>query len=169
MQSRYAELKAGWLTGDRNRDRAFELMFHAWMNWVEPGFVTGMEDDPDAPALWKDAFEHFGGERSDDPEFLFAAGIMARIGSYGLGDDLEWERRGDLLLARARELQPSGFSPDVFEGRGEYGAYFADRTDLFHEPPEVEHLPIPGVLDQRLKSKRRGLRALVAWLRRASA
>ncbi|MES1156564.1 MAG: hypothetical protein ABUL73_02185 [Alphaproteobacteria bacterium] len=125
MEAHYAELKAKWLAGERERELALLLMFFAWMHWADPPFVTGMTDDPMAGELWHEAFSHFGGEASTDAEFLWVSGIMAGLFPWVLGDEMEWEQRGSRLQARAIELQPAGLSVAIFDNRGEYGKYFA--------------------------------------------
>ena len=100
-------------------------MFYAWMNWADPEFVTGLADDPDATALWHQAFAFLGGEESSDPEFLYVSAVMAALFPWELGDEDEWTQRAARLRRRANEVQPSGLSEDLFENRGEYGRYFA--------------------------------------------
>jgi len=125
MEERYAELKARWLAGERDRELGLRLMFFAWMHWADPPFVTGMADDPMAPHLWQETFAHFGGENSTDAEFLYVSGIMAELFPWVLGNETQWEQRGLRMQARAKEVQPDGLSVALFNDRGEYGEYFA--------------------------------------------
>jgi hypothetical protein len=95
------------------------------MHWADPPFVTGMSDDPNAIKLWHEIFDFFGGEKSSDPEFLHVAGMMAHIFPWALGDEIEWEAIANRMRLRSLELQPDGFPAEMFEGRSDYGEYFA--------------------------------------------
>ena len=99
-------------------------MFHAWMHWADPPLVTGLSDDPEAQQLWRDVFDYMGGEVSEDAEFLFAAGLMAELFPYVLGDEGEWAARGSLMKQRALSLQSTALPVSVFQDRGGYGEYF---------------------------------------------
>ena len=125
MENDYRELKTRWLTGERDRELGLRLMFFAWMHWADPPFVTGLTDDPDADALWRDAFTYSGGEASTDAEFLFVSGVMAELFPYAIGDENEWSQRGSRMKERALNLQPAALQLGAFEHRGEYGKYFA--------------------------------------------
>ena len=128
MEADYRRLKEGWSSGDRDRERALQLFYLAWMHWADPSFVTGMEDDDDAHGLWSVIFDHFGGEEAQDAEFLHVAALMAGLFPWCLGDENEWNARAIRLKARSLELKPDGFPPEFFEGRSDYGAYFAHQA-----------------------------------------
>lgn len=128
MEEDYQMLRAGWAAGDRDRERALNLLFLAWWHWAEPDFLTGLSYDPTAVELWRDVFEHFGGQASADAEFLFVASIMATVTPWMFGNEVIWESAGEAMMARALSLRPDGFSPDMFQGRGEYGDYFAHQA-----------------------------------------
>jgi hypothetical protein len=133
VETDYLRLKAAWQAGDCSEDDALHLLFMAWMHWADPPFLTGLDDDPEAVTLWLNLFAHFGGEAAPNAEFLHVAGMMAHIFPWMLGDDVEWDARAQRMMARALELKPDGFGPEVFEGRGEYGDYFAyqaGRSDI---------------------------------------
>lgn len=121
----YRRLKARWELGHRGREDALHLLFLAWMHWADPPFITGMEDDVEAEDLWRTIFGHFGGEKSVDAEFLYVAGLMAGIFPWVLGDEIEWASRAERMKALSLDLRPDGFSPMFFEGRSDYGDYFA--------------------------------------------
>jgi len=122
VEATYSELKARWRAGERDRELALHLLYFAWMHWADPLFVTGMNDDNDAIPLWFKVFEFFGAEASADAEFLYVTAIMATI-----TPEL-WAPRIERLNARSRRLRPEGFGPEVFEGRGDYGYYFAHQS-----------------------------------------
>ena len=125
MERDYKKLKTRWLAGERDRELGLRLMFFAWMHWADPAFVTGLTDDPEAQELWRDAFEYSGGETSMDAEFLFVAGIMAELFPHALGDEKEWSQRGSRMKSRAMNLQATALPLSTFDGRGDYGQYFA--------------------------------------------
>lgn len=128
LEPDYRRLKAAWELGHRDREDALHLLFLAWMHWADPPFVTGMEDDPEADKLWRMIYGYFGGEESTDAEFLHVAGLMAGIFPWGLGDEVEWASRATRMQTRSLDLKPDGFSPEFFEGRSDYGDYFAHQA-----------------------------------------
>ena len=81
-----------------------------------------------AAELWRNVFHSFGGEASQDAEFLYVASIMADITPWALGDEGDWKAAATRMRARALTLKPHGFSPEEFEGRGKYGEYFAHHS-----------------------------------------
>lgn len=128
MQRDYERLKAEWLGGDRDRENTLWLLFLAWMNWADPPFVTGMAEDPEARDLWLSIFDFFGGEDAEDAEFLHVAALMADLFPYVLGDERVWLECAQRMRSRSFVLKPDGFSPQAFEGRGDYGEYFAHQA-----------------------------------------
>lgn len=124
LSTSYAAWKAKWLAGSRERETALQLMFHAWMHWAEPDFLTGLNDEDFALAVWHDIFESMGGEASSDVEFLFAAGTMVALFPYMLkGDERLWAERGAYMMEQADRA--GTLTVAQFEGRGEYGDYFS--------------------------------------------
>lgn len=128
LEPDYRRLKAAWELGHRDREDALHLLFLAWMHWADPPFVTGMEEDPDADDLWRTIFGYFDGEKSKDAEFLHVAGLMAGLFPWGLGDEVEWAARATRMEARSLDLKRDGFPPEFFEGRSDYGDYFAHQA-----------------------------------------
>jgi len=128
MEEDYRQLREGWLAGDRDREHALHLLFLAWMHWADPSFVTGMPDDARAVELWHEVFAHFGGEHSSDAEFLHVAGLMAHLFPWVLGDEPAWAAAAEHMKARSLQFRPEGFTPDSFEGRGDFGDYFAHQA-----------------------------------------
>ncbi|HEV2081686.1 MAG TPA: hypothetical protein VGR32_04445 [Brevundimonas sp.] len=147
MEAEYRLRKASWRAGDRSRENSLHLLYLSWMHWADPLFVTGFEDDPEAARLWIEAFNHFGGEHSEDAEFLHVAALMADLFPWALGDEVEWEARAERMRVRAIGLAPEGFAPDRFEGRGEYGMYFAH-----HARASEDRSAAPQSFLARLKS-----------------
>lgn len=125
LQPRYDRLKQDWIGGDRSREAALDLMFHAWMHWADPPFVTGLRDDPDSSRIWHEIYQHFGGTQSSDAEFLFVAGVMAIVTPWALGDESTWIDNASNLDQRLRQMADVHLTAARFEGRGEYGKYFA--------------------------------------------
>lgn len=128
MEEGYRTFKANWDAGERERESALHLLFLAWMHWADPPFVTGLSDDPEAILLWHKVFEHFGGQEASDAEFLYVAAIMAKTTPWALGDEAAWMARAKRMEARSLRLHPQGFTPKTFEGREDYGAYFAHQA-----------------------------------------
>ena len=128
MEECYLNLCDSWKRGDRDRERALQLLFLSWMHWADPPFVTGMSNDPHANELWHEIFDFFGGEKSSDQEFLHVAGMMLDLFPEVHGDSTRWEAVAKRLKARSLELQPDGFSAELFEGRSHYGEYFAHQA-----------------------------------------
>ncbi|MGQ0661827.1 hypothetical protein [Sphingosinicella sp.] len=139
LEERYRGLKARWREGERDREPGLELLFLAWWHWAEPPFLTDLTDDEDVDTLWHEVFAHLGGERSDDVEFLFVAGIMAEVGGYVLGIDERWRARGRRMIDRAMAAKHSPLSESTFDNRGEYGNYFAHQLRGQLRPPEITH------------------------------
>ena len=121
-------LRERWSAGDRDREPALHLLFLTWMHWADPPFVTGMSDDPAAVEQWHTIFDFFGGEASSDAEFLHVAATMATITPWALGDEELWNAAAERMRARSLDLRPAGFSPATFEGRSDYGEYFAHQA-----------------------------------------
>jgi hypothetical protein len=131
LEGIYNELCRRWAMDAINRDLTLELMFLAWWHWAEPEFLTGLPYTPEAMPLWRMLFEEFGGECSDDPEFLFAAGVMLEITPWALRGDADAnEKLGTRMLARSLEVRPQGFAPGYFDESREYGEYFAHHSRL---------------------------------------
>lgn len=128
MEEEYQNLRASWNAGDRDRESALHLLFLSWWHWAEPDFLTGLSDDPGAADLWHQVFDHLGGEASSDAEFLFAAGVMTTVTPWAFGDENVWKAAAGRMMVRSRELEPAGIPPEVFEGRGDYGEYFAHQS-----------------------------------------
>lgn len=128
VEEAYRQLRASWDAGDRDREHALHLLFLAWMHWADPPWVTGMAEDPREVELWHEIFAHFGGEGSSDAEFLHVAGLMALLFPYVLGDEEAWEAAAERVKVRSLQLRPEGFPPELFEGRGGYGRYFAHQA-----------------------------------------
>jgi len=128
MEEAYRQLRGRWDAGDRDKELTLHLLFLAWMHWADPPFATGMSDDPEDVKLWHDIFAHFGGEGSSDAEFLHVAGLMAKLFPWELGDEQAWEAVAERMKVRSLQIRPEGFAPELFEGRGDFGDYFAHQA-----------------------------------------
>jgi hypothetical protein len=116
-----------------DRELRLHLLFLSWYCNLEPPHLTGLEDSrvPSAglPQLFQEVFASFADSIINDAETLFAIGLMAHLTPWLLGEDVPtWESRGAAFRARYRLLAPNGLSPALFEGRGAYGAYFAEQV-----------------------------------------
>jgi hypothetical protein len=128
MEEYYQKVRAGWAAGDRDPELALHLLYLSWWHWAEPGPLTGLSDDPTVVQLWRDIFEDFGGEASVDAEFIFVAAIMVKVTPWAFDDEDAWATASDKMMARSLLLKPDGFSPAAFEGRGDFGKYFAHQA-----------------------------------------
>ena len=118
-------LRSRWQAGLRDRETTVRLMFLAWYCYAEPTFLTGLPDNESTSALLLETFESLGGTSSMDAEVCFVVGLMAQLFGIAFGEQSKWIATGAELKARAGCLNPKGFSPEYFEGRGAYGDYFS--------------------------------------------
>jgi hypothetical protein len=124
----YSLLWWRWAAGGNDLETGLRLMFLAWYSLAESPFVTGLSPDLEsASEVFWHVFDHFGGEDTQEPEVLYAAGVLASAFPWCLGDEREGVFLGRRWLAKFWELQPAGFPPEHFAGRGAYGQYFAQR------------------------------------------
>ena len=131
----YRLLRERWIQGERDRDTALRLLFLAWYACAEPTWLTGLPEDARTGAMFREIYDAFGGEESEDPEFLYAAGYMAEFQPYCIGEADEWQAKGLRCLERASVLRPEGLRPEQFKGRGAYGDYFAHHWTVRPENP----------------------------------
>ena len=125
----YGMLKARWEAGERDPETGLRLMFFAWYGNAEPPYLTGIEFElGEGPQIFQEVFSFFGGLECGVPELLFVVGVMAEIAVFACGEDEEWTAIGNFCARAARELRPSGYPPEHYEGRGAYGDYFALMT-----------------------------------------
>jgi hypothetical protein len=125
---------AEWQSGNRDRELRLHLLFLTWYCNVEPPHLTGFNESrfPSAGLahLFQEVFRSFQ-SILDDAEILFVVGLMAHLAPWTLGDDVPtWQSRSATFRARYRLLAPNGLSPTLFEGRGAYGAYFAEQVAI---------------------------------------
>ena len=74
-------------------------------------------------------YESFADSILDDAEVLYVVGLIATLTPWLLGGEAGvWEARSSAFRAQYRALVPEGLSPSYFEGRGAYGAYFAQQV-----------------------------------------
>lgn len=123
----FARLKERWDAGARDTETALRLLFLCWYGIVEPPGNTGLTGDAAAQEAFGRVFAEAGGLDAD-PEILFAVGHMASLFPFNLGDERKWAALGKKALECARAKNPAGCRPEHFEGRGEYGAYFAHQV-----------------------------------------
>ena len=121
----YNMLKARWQAGHRDLETGLRLMFLAWYSCAEPPFLTGLPTQENTGRVFREVFAHFGGVASTEPELLHAAGLMCDLFPWCCGSTDEWSAIGVECKKAARRLNPQGYPPAHFEGRGTYGDYFA--------------------------------------------
>jgi hypothetical protein len=122
----YAALLAQWEDGADDKEICLRLMFLAWYSCSEPSFLTGLPECPKA-GLFANLFEHVGGEHAIDSETMFVVGLMASLFPHCCGDnENDWTEIGARLTKRYQSLSSvDRLQVSYFDGRGEYGKYFA--------------------------------------------
>jgi len=125
-------LLRSWDAGNRSRELALHLMFLCWYLMLEPMHLTGLEPtNPISDRLqlvFNEVHENFGANMARDAEMLYVVGLMAHLTPWLLGDNDSWESRSETYRLLYRKLAPQGISPQVFDGRGAYGDYFAGQA-----------------------------------------
>lgn len=102
----YALLRDAWASGQRDRDLALHLFFLGWYCIVEPGNLTGAEDDPvelaDFAAIANEVHDWLlpDGDGSDDVEALYVVSTAARMFSWRSATN-DCGTRGVFATARA--------------------------------------------------------------------
>jgi hypothetical protein len=130
-----------WNAGNHARELGLDLMFHCWYLIMEPPFLTGYdltrEENLDVEEIFNEVHDSFAFEIRNDPEMLYTVGLMAQLSPWALGDENVW-------IARSLEYQnlyvifePNGLDPELFEGRGEYGNYFAHQLQYARDHPRT--------------------------------
>src|SRR5262249_20685397 len=114
----YQLLLAEWRAGVRNRELGLHLMFLAWYLLCEPPFLTGLDkgdvESSGLSAVFREVHEHFLPTISDDPEMLYAVGLMAQLFPYVLGDEEKFEALSREYLELFKTLAPRGLPSNVF-------------------------------------------------------
>ncbi|HEX2973002.1 MAG TPA: hypothetical protein VHP11_11760 [Tepidisphaeraceae bacterium] len=121
----YSLLKERWAQGARDLETGLHLLFLSWYACSEPPFLTGLPASERTADMFREVFEHFGGESADEPDVLFAVGLMASLFPWCIGDETVWQATADRCTAKFRRLIPTGFKPEHFANRGAFGQYFA--------------------------------------------
>jgi hypothetical protein len=123
----YSALLHRWESGETDRETVLRLMFLAWYACSEPTWLTGLPENPAVNReVFRKAFEHLGGKKTDDPEVVFTVGLMASMFPYCCGDQTAWLSVGQSLTARYEAFpREHRVDADTFLGRGAYGGYFS--------------------------------------------
>jgi hypothetical protein len=136
-----------WNAGNHSREFGLDLMFHCWYLQTEPTFLTGyglvQQEDADVAKIFNEVHDWFALEIRNDPEMLFAIAVMGEITPWALGDETVWIARSLEYRNLYALLEPNGLDPEVFEGRGEYGKYFAHQIRVARIHPHVWRLNQP--------------------------
>jgi hypothetical protein len=111
--------------GARDRETTLRLLFLAWYLDEEPPFLTGAEAGHETRFVFCDLVDAVVESDTDDAESLYAVGQLVSLSPWHLADEQAAVELGRSCLARAAALRPDGFRPEHFDGRGEYGRYFA--------------------------------------------
>ena len=121
----FTQLNERWHSDEKDKETALRLLFLVWYSCSEPNYLTGLPDLDNAPELFSELFESLGGKNTNDPEVCFVTSLMAELFPYCIGDEKTWLSTSRELKERCSKLQPKGFAPSYFKGRGAYGEYFA--------------------------------------------
>jgi hypothetical protein len=118
-----------WNAGNHTRKLGLDLMFHCW-NLLEgqpqyTGYDPTQVEDSELTKIFNEVHDSFTLEIRQDSEMLYTVGLMAELFPWVLGDENIWIARSLEYLNLYRLLEPNGLDPELFEGRGEYGKYFA--------------------------------------------
>jgi hypothetical protein len=132
-----------WNAGNHSRPLGLDLMFHCWYLFAEPPFLTGYDQAKtdelglDFAATFNEVHDRFVLEIRHDPEMLFAIAVMGEITPWALGDETVWIARSLEYRTLYAQLEPNGLEPELFEGRGQYGKYFAHQIRYAREHPRT--------------------------------
>lgn len=130
----YAILKRQWDEGNRDRDVGLHLMFNAWYGLIEPSQYTNFTETTAERKELNDVLyevhEYFASSIGDDVEMLYTVGLMANMFWFMFDHDRYWEKVSMDYHVRYRELAPEWMDPQIFEGRGYYGEYYAGQAQV---------------------------------------
>jgi hypothetical protein len=125
MKAEWDSLFAQWLAGVRTREAALRLLFLTWYSCSEPQWLSGLEEVAPPDGLIDELFEFLGGEEATDAEVLYVVAVMAEVAAWCLGEERRWEGVARSFWARLGGRVPAA---EVFDGRGDYGEYFAHQA-----------------------------------------
>lgn len=125
MLPEWQRIQTLWLEGARDRETCLQLAFLVWYSCAEPPFCTGLPYIENYEQLILEAFNHLGGAACNALEVLFVFRVMSAVAPFCLGDEEYWELIGDLFHQRLAGVVPA---VALFDGRGEYGEYFAHQA-----------------------------------------
>jgi hypothetical protein len=109
----------------QDRETGLRLLFLAWYATAEPEVNTGLVD-LEAPSIATDLVTRLEPTLSDDAEFLLITAHMISVCPWALdGDERRWTRKASSYRDAAQRLGATTLAPETFDGRGAYGAYFA--------------------------------------------
>jgi hypothetical protein len=132
-----------WNAGNHSRELGLDLMFHCWSLNVESIFLTGFDQARadelglDFAETFNEVHDWFALELRHDPEMLFAVAVMGEITPWALGDENVWIARSLEYRNLYALLEPTGLEPELFDGRSEYGKYFAHQLRYAQEHPRT--------------------------------
>jgi hypothetical protein len=104
---------------------------------VLTGYDLTREENLDVEKIFNEVHDSFALEIRNDPEMLYTVGLMAELSPWALGDENGWIACSLEYRNRYELLEPNGLDPELFEGRGEYGKYFAHQIRYAREHPRT--------------------------------
>jgi hypothetical protein len=130
-----------WHAGNQTRDLGLDLMFHCWYLLEEQPQYTGYDptliEDDQLTKTFNEVHDLFAPEIRQDSEMLYTVGLMSELFPWLLGDENLWIARSLEYRNLYALLEPNGLDPELFEGRGEYGTYFAHQIRYAREHPRT--------------------------------
>lgn len=134
MAATYFILKKRWQNGDRDRELGLHLMFLAWYGLIEPGHLTGFTESEELTRELNQTFsavhDHFEPQIYRDAEMLYVFGLAAYMFWYMFDDADKWKKRATDYQKQYRAIRPNGIDPEIFHGRGAYGEYYAEQSEI---------------------------------------
>jgi hypothetical protein len=126
-----------WTAGNHTRALGLDLMFHCWYLLEEPAMHTGFDPtrvpDSELTKIFNQVHDKFVPEIRQDSEMLYTIGLMSELFPWLLGDETVWIARSLEYRNLYKHLEPDGLDPELFEGRGEYGKYFAHQLRVVNK------------------------------------
>jgi hypothetical protein len=130
-----------WNAGNHTRELGLDLMFHCWYLLEEQPQHTGYDptqiEDHELTKIFNEVHDSFVPKIRQDSEMLYTVGLMSELFPWLLGDETVWIARSLEYRTLYALLEPNGLDPEVFEGRGEYGKYFAHQIRYARDHPRT--------------------------------
>jgi hypothetical protein len=137
------QLLEQWTAGNHTRELGLNLMFHCGSLNVEPPFLTGFDQARadelglDCAKIFNEVHDPFALEFRHDAEMLYVLGLMSDLFPWALGNETTWIARSLEYQSLYALLEPKGLEPELLDGRGKYGKYFAHQLRYARAHPRT--------------------------------